>query len=151
MVDLRVTLADGEHHTVHTHPMDFFLATPIAFMKGLQNCGSTLLEPMQLSRIIVPEEYSGRVIGDLVEMRGSYDAPVIQDGSFSVEALLPVSASMDYGIRLAAQTSGRGLISTRFAGYQACPPDLGQPARRHGVNPLDRDRWILTMRSAMQG
>lgn len=151
VVDLRVTLADGEHHTVHTHPMDFFLATPIAFMKGLQNCGSTLLEPMQLSRIIVPEEYSGRVIGDLVEMRGSYDAPVIQDGSFSVEALLPVSASMDYGIRLAAQTSGRGLISTRFAGYQACPPDLGQPARRHGVNPLDRDRWILTMRSAMQG
>lgn len=149
VVDLKVTLVDGEHHTIHTHPMDFFLATPIAFMKGLQNCGSILLEPMQTVRIMVPEEYSGKVIGDLIAMRGSYDSPVIREGQFSIEALLPVASSMEYGVRLAAQTSGRGVLSSRFAGYQECPLELGATARRHGVNPLDRDRWILTMRSAM--
>jgi len=150
VVDLHVELIDGEHHTVHTHPMDFFLATPIAFMKGLSDCGSTLLEPMQTVRVIVPEELSGRVIGDVVAMRGEFDSPVIRGGTFSLEALLPVASSMDYGVRLASQTGGRGVLSTRFAGYRECPPELGKAAKRHGVNPLDRDRWILAMRGAIQ-
>lgn len=151
VVDLSVTLVDGEHHTVHTHPMDFFLATPIAFMKGLQNCGTILLEPMQTARILVPEEFSGKVIGDIIAMRGEYDSPVIRDGVFSTEALLPVADSMDYSVRLASQTGGRGVLSTRFSGYRECPPGVGKSAKRHGVNPLDRDKWILTMRSAMKG
>jgi ribosomal protection tetracycline resistance protein len=46
-------------------------------------------------------------------------------------------------------TGGRGLLSLRFAGYQACPPELGAVAKRRGVNPLDRDRWILYKRNAL--
>lgn len=151
VVDLKVTLVDGEHHTIHTHPLDFFLCTPIAFMKGLQNCGSTLLEPMQTARIIVPEEFAGKIIGDVIAMRGESDSPVIQGGTFSTEAILPVSTSMDYGVKLASMTSGRGVFSTRFAGYRECPLELGATTPRRGVNPLDRDRWILTQRGAISG
>ena len=42
-------------------------------------------------------------------------------------------------------------MSVRFAGYEPCPPGKGQPARRHGVDPRDREKWILTQRSAMDG
>lgn len=151
VVDLDVTLSDGAHHTVHTHPMDFFLCTPIAFLKAMQDCGSTLLEPMQKLRIVVPEEYAGRVIGDLIAMRGESDSPVIRGGTFTTEALVPVASSMDYAVKLASDTAGRGVLSRQFAGYRECPLELGAAARRRGVNPLDRDRWILAMRGALSG
>lgn len=150
VTDLKVTLVDGGHHTVHTHPMDFFLATPLAVMNGLMNTGTTLLEPMLTMRIIAQEEFTGKVIGDVIAMRGEYDSPVISDGAFTLEAKVPVAASLDYAIRLASMTSGKGILSTRFAGYQECPLELGAVANRRGVNPLDRDKWILNQRNALQ-
>ncbi|HIZ83114.1 MAG TPA: TetM/TetW/TetO/TetS family tetracycline resistance ribosomal protection protein [Firmicutes bacterium] len=151
VTDLKVTLVGGEHHTVHTHPLDFFLATPMAVMNGLQNTGTTLLEPMQDVRISAPEEFVGKVIGDMIAMRGVFDSPVIAAGRFTMEARVPASTFMDYTVRLASLTAGRGMVSVRFAGYQPCPLELGQVAKRRGVNPLDREKWILTQRSAMQG
>ena len=151
VTDLKVTLVGGEHHTIHTHPLDFFLATPMAVMNGLQHTGSTLLEPMQNVRISAPEEYVGKVIGDMIAMRGVFDSPVIAGGRFTMEARVPAAAFMEYTVRLASLTSGRGMVSTRFAGYEPCPLELGAEARRRGVNPLDREKWILTQRSAMKG
>lgn len=149
VTDLKVTLADGEHHNVHTHPMDFFLATPLAVMDGLRNTGTSLLEPMQTLTMIAPEEYLGKIIGDLIAMRGQFDSPVISSGSCHIKALVPVAASLDYSVRLASLTGGRGLLSTRFSGYQECPIELGSVAKRLGVNPLDRDKWILNQRNAL--
>lgn len=150
VTDLKVTLVGGEHHTVHTHPLDFFLATPMAVMNGLQNTGTTLLEPMQQARISAPEEYVGKVIGDMIAMRGVFDSPVIAGGRFTMEARVPAATFLDYTVRLASLTGGRGMISTRFAGYEPCDLSLGAVAKRRGVNPLDREKWILTQRSAMR-
>lgn len=149
VTDLKVTLTDGEHHIVHTHPMDFFLATPLAVMAALHNTGTNLLEPMQTLTIIASEEYVGKIIGDLIAMRGQFDSPVISSGQFQIKALVPVSESLDYSVRLASLTGGRGLLSTRFYGYQECLVEQGTIAKRRGVNPLDRDKWILNQRNAL--
>ncbi len=149
VTDLKVTLVGGEHHIMHTHPMDFFLATPMAVMNGLLNTGTTLLEPVVTMRIIAQEEFTGKVIGDVIAMRGEYDPPVISGGMFTLEAKVPVATSLDYAIRLASMTSGKGILSTRFAGYLECPLELGAVAKRRGVNPLDRERWILNQRNAL--
>lgn len=151
VIDLRITLCGGSHHTVHTHPLDFFLATPVALMNALQNIGTTLLEPVQQMRIAAPEGCAGRILGDMVEMRGEYDSPLIRDGRFFLDARVPVASSLDYPVRLAALSGGQAVLSTRFEGYRPCPPGAGKAARRHGVSPLDREKWILTHRSAMQG
>ena len=148
-VDFHVELIGGSHHTVHTHPLDFFLATPLALYKAFENAGMMLLEPMELARISVPEEYAGRIISDLTSMRAVYDVPVIQNGIFMAEARIPVSEAIDYGVRLASETAGRGAISVRFDGYAPCPEGIGKAAKRRGPDPRDRDRYILTMRNAI--
>lgn len=99
--------------------------------------------------IIASEEYVGKIIGDLIAMRGQFDSPVINSGQCHVKAYVPVSTSLDYSVRLASLTSGKGLLSTRFSGYQKCPLELGAIAKRRGVNPLDRDKWILNQRNAL--
>lgn len=150
VTDLRVTLAGGQHHVQHTHPLDFFLATPIAVMKGLVNCGTSLLEPMQKMKIIADKEYLGKILGDMISMRAIYDSPVITRDKFCLEARVPAATSYDYGIRLASLTSGRGILSLRFDGYEPCPLELGAVGVRRGINPLDRDKWILANRNAIK-
>ncbi|MCM3339560.1 GTP-binding protein [Paenibacillus sp. MER TA 81-3] len=60
VVDLKVTLIEGEHHVWHTHPLDFAVATPMGIMDGLVNTETMLLEPMLQFRITVPEEFGGK-------------------------------------------------------------------------------------------
>ncbi len=149
VTDLKVTLIGGEHHIMHTHPLDFFVATPVAVMDGLQNAGTTLLEPILSIRISAHEDYIGKIIGELVQMRGQFDTPVIKSGMFTVEAHVPASTSLDFPIKLGVITSGRAALSSRFLEYKECPLELGAVTKRHGINPLDRSKWILSRRSAL--
>ena len=149
VTDIRVTLIGGEHHHVHTHPLDFFLATPIAVMDALRNAGTALLEPFAVMRMTANEQHAGRIIGDITAMRGSFDNPVIRSGNITIEALLPVSESLEYPVRFSSFTSGKGVMKTSFAGYRECPVEFGAVAERRGINPLDRMRWILHKRNAL--
>ena len=149
VTDFKVTLADAEHHTMHTHPLDFFVATPVAIMDGLTNIGTTLLEPFLKVRISAASEYLGKVIGDITSMRGEFDTPVISGDAFTLEAYLPVATSLEYPVRLATLTHGKGLFFSSFDSYRECPLELGKTAKRRGPNPLDRAKWILYARGAM--
>ena len=149
VVDLRVTLVGGEHHTVHTHNMDFFLATPIAVMDGLRNCGTTLLEPIVKYRISADESLAGRIVGDILAMRGETGDSIIKDGTLHLEALVPVATSMDYPVTFASTTSGRGRLAAEFHSYRECPLELGATRKRNGIDPLDRAKWILARRGAV--
>lgn len=149
ITDLKITLADGEHHTIHTHPLDFFVATPMALLDGLRNTGSTLLEPILRFRIEAEEQYLGKILGDITRMRGEFDSPVIVGDSFTLEALIPASTSMEYPLRLASLTHGKAICGSELAFYKPCPLELGATAARRGPDPLDRAKWILYARGAM--
>ncbi len=150
LTDMKVTLLDGEHHTIHTHPLDFFVATPMALMDGLRRTGTILLEPMLNARITVPDHLLGQIISDITVMRGEFDAPVVRPGRCILECRLPVATTLDYPVRLAALSGGRAVYATRFGGYRECPLELGATTPRRGIDPLDRAKWILYARGAIQ-
>lgn len=149
VIDLKVTLVEGEDHVMHSNPGDFHIATAMGIMDGLQSLGTTLLEPLLKFRITVPEDVGGKVLGDIINMRGTFDSPVISNGSFTVEGEMPAATSLDYPVRLGIISSGKGIISSRFAGYQPVPLEMGAERERVGVNPLDRAKFILAMRNAL--
>ncbi len=149
VTDFKCTLIGGEHHTIHTHPLDFFVATPVAFLRGLTNAGSALLEPYLRVRVSAPDEYMGKIIGDVTKMRGEFDTPVLKNGKMLLEASLPVADSLDYPIRLASATSGKGALFSAFDSYRPCPDGFMKTCRRRGPDPLDRPKWILYNRGAM--
>lgn len=149
VTDLKITLIGGSHHLIHTHPLDFFVATPMALMNGLENTGCTLLEPMVTMRFSAGEEHVGHLIRDIVGMRGSFESPVIQKGSMTMEARVPVAESMQYPVDFGILTGGKGVISSRFSGYEPCLFELGKSAKRRGIDPRDRSKWILHARQAL--
>jgi len=149
VTDLKVTLIDGEDHKFHTHPLDFFLATPIAVMKALEDAAPALLEPLVKLRLTADEALCSRLIGDIIGMNGEFDTPVMSAGKVEMEAVVPVAVSMEYPMQFASLTSGKGIISMDFCGYKKCPHEQGAVAKRRGIDPLDRDKWILHKRGAL--
>lgn len=150
VTDFKCTLVGGEHHTIHTHPLDFFVCTPMAFMNGLSQLGSTILEPLLKIRIAAPADLSGKLLSEIVKMGGEYDTPVIHSQTVTLEAIIPVATSMDFPTRLAALSSGRAVLNQSFYGYRECRDGLEHINPRRGVNPLDRSKWILYARGAYQ-
>ena len=148
VTDFKCTLVGGEHHTIHTHPLDFFVCTPMAFMNGLSQLGTTILEPLLKIRVIAPEDFSGKIFSEIIKMGGEYDSPVIRSGMVTLEAIVPVATSMNFPERLAALTSGKAVLSQNFYGYRECNDGLEHINPRRGVNPLDRSKWILWARGA---
>ena len=149
VTDFKCTLIGGEHHTIHTHPLDFFVCTPMAFMNGMASLGSVILEPLLKTRISLPTEISGKVTGEIARMRGEYDIPVFFGDTTVIEAIVPVATSMDLPTKLASWSSGRALISHSFYGYRECPAGEEHINPRRGINPLDRSKWILWARGAI--
>ncbi|QMV43392.1 GTP-binding protein [Cohnella cholangitidis] len=149
VTDLKVTLAEGEHHVWHTHPLDFVVATPMGIMDGLANAKTKLLEPMLRFRLSTPEEYGGKIMSELVVMRGEFDTPKVRQGRMEIEGRLPVATSLDFPARLGSMTKGRGMLTTFFDGYQDAPSDVNAERTRRGVNPLDTSKYILATRSAL--
>lgn len=150
VTDFKCSLVGGEHHTIHTHPLDFFVCTPMAFMNGLSEIGSTILEPLLKIRVTAPEELSGKVFSEIIKMGGEYDTPVIRSGTATLEAIVPVATSMNFPERLATLSSGKAVLSQSFYGYRECRDGEEHINERRGVNPLDRSKWILWARGAYQ-
>lgn len=150
VTDFKCTLVGGEHHTIHTHPLDFFVCTPMAFMNGLNENGSTILEPLLKIRVSAPADLSGKLLSEIVKMGGEYDSPVIRSDNVVLEAIVPVATSMDFPTKLAVISSGKAVLNQSFYGYRECRDGLEHINPRRGVNPLDRSKWILYARGAYQ-
>ncbi len=149
VTDIKITLVGGEHHTVHTHPLDFMLATPMGIMDALVNSGTELMEPMLKFRLSFPEEFSGKIIGEIISMRGTFDSPAMAKGMAVMEGRMPLASSMDFPARLPSLSGGRGLLFTSFDGYEPVPHGEGYEIPYRGVSPLDRAKYILFKRGAL--
>ncbi|MCF8372861.1 MAG: TetM/TetW/TetO/TetS family tetracycline resistance ribosomal protection protein [Bacteroidales bacterium] len=149
VTDVKITLVGEEDHQVHSNPGDFILATPIGIMKGLEEAGTTLLEPLLHFKITAPEDTLGKIAADLHKMRATFGNPQFENGKVKLTGEVPLSTSLDYAIRLGSVTGGKGKFSTRFSGYQAIPDELGETRPFKGISPLDRSKYILKMRGAI--
>ena len=151
VTDVRVTLIGGNHHEIHTHPLDFIVATPMAVMDGLRRGGTKLLEPILDVHFTVPESAGGRVMGDITRMRGTMLSSVRAGSLLRVHAELPAATSMDYSETLLQFTGGRGGMTASLLGYRDAPDNIRETMPRRGVNPLDTAKYILAARSALDG
>ena len=148
VTDAKFTLVGGQSHHVHTHPLDFFVATPVAVLRALTKSESMLMEPYVKISLSAAEQFMGKVMGHIVNMRGEFEAPIIEDGMFFLEAVVPLRDSMEYPVTFRSLTSGQGSYSMELDSYRPCEKGFLETLPRRGVNPLDHAKWILSCRSA---
>ncbi len=127
MVDLRCTLVDGKFHPVDSSDMAFQIAGSLALKEAAEQAGVILLEPIVELEIVVPEAYTGDVMGDLNSKRakiGGIESAGV--GKQRIRALVPQAEVARYAIELRSMTGGRGAFTMRFSHYEEVPPHLAE-------------------------
>jgi ribosomal protection tetracycline resistance protein len=150
VTDLKITFVEGEDHVMHSRAGDFVIATPMALMNGLTESGTTLLEPIMKFTLEAPEEILGQIASDIHNMRGEFEQPVFFDDRIKMQGLLPAATSMEYAVKLASRSGGKAFIQMQFHSYQKVEDELGKIRDYVGINPLDRAKYILKARKAIQ-
>jgi len=150
VTDLKITLTDGEDHVVHSNPGDFIIATPMAIMRALENAGTKLLEPYLKFEISAPEDFLGKIAGELTNMRAKFANPTFNNLKFTLKGTIPAATSVDFPMKLNAITGGKAKLKMLFAEYNDCPTEAGEIRKFKGVCPLDESKWILHARGAFK-
>ena len=150
VTDLSITLIEGSEHTAHSNPGDFLLATPMGVLRGLENAGTDLLEPMYAFEIKANQDLLGPISSDLNQMNAQMDAPVFDNDFFTIDGRVSVAAAMNYSIKFNATTSGKGRLKLTLDGYKKTTTTPDKIRSYKGVSPLNESQWILHMRGAFK-
>ena len=126
LVDVKVTLQDGQYHDVDSSELAFKIAGSMAFKEAARRADPAILEPMMAVEVTTPDDYLGDVIGDLNSRRGQIQAMEERSGARLVKALVPLSEMFGYVGDLRSKTSGRASYSMQFDSYAEVPNSLAQ-------------------------
>jgi len=117
VVDLAVTLTDGQHHAVDSSEMAFKTAGRMAMQEGMPKCSPVLLEPVLHVDIFVPSDVTARVNATISSRRGhilGFDARDGWPGWDVVTSHMPQSEMHDLIIELRSLSSGVGTFQWSF-------------------------------------
>jgi len=126
LVNLKVTLLDGQYHDVDSSEMAFKVAGSQALKKAATAAQPVILEPIMAVEVITPEDYMGDVIGDLNSRRGQIQAMEERSGARVVKAQVPLSEMFGYVGDLRSKTQGRANYSMVFDSYAEVPAQVAK-------------------------
>jgi elongation factor G len=106
--------------------MAFKIAGSLAFKKAAEQAQPTLLEPIMLVLVTVPEDSVGDVIGDLNGRRGRPLGMEPKGTMTEIRAEVPMAEMLNYAPDLRSITGGRGDYTMEFARYEEVPSHLAQ-------------------------
>lgn len=117
IVDIAVTLTDGQHHSVDSSDIAFKMAGRIAMVEGMPKCNPVLLEPILHVTISAPSQFTSNVQRLLSGRRGQilgFQAKKDWKGWDEISAYLPQSEIHDLIVELRSLTLGVGTFSWKF-------------------------------------
>jgi elongation factor G len=127
VVDVKVTVYDGKHHSVDSKEIAFATAGRKAFLAAVREARPIVLEPMVNVEITAPDAAMGDITGDLSAKRGQVSGSANgANGAMVIQAVAPLSELTGYQSRLNAMTSGQGRYTIALSHYEPVPPSVQQ-------------------------
>ena len=125
VVGLKATLVDGSYHPVDSNEVSFKLAAIKAFKDGVLKASPILLEPIVEIHVIIPDRFTGDIMGDLSRRRGRVlGMNPLHNGKQEIVAEMPLSETFGYCTELRSMTGGIGEYSYEFVRYDPAPADV---------------------------
>lgn len=126
VIGVKAVLYDGSYHPVDSSEMAFKVAAAQAFKKGFMEANPVLLEPIASLKVVVPDAYTGDIMGDLNKRRGRVMSMNAENGYQEIIADIPYLELYGYNTQLRSITSGSGTFSYEFARYEQAPDDVAE-------------------------
>jgi elongation factor G len=141
MVDVLVRLVDGSYHEVDSNEMAFKIAASMAVKDGALKAKPILLEPIMQVEVIVPDEYTGDVIGNLSARRGQIEGMEPRPGGVqAIRSHVPLANMFGYATDLRSTTQGRGTFTMELEHYAQVPDNVAQEILNGGRREPARAR-----------
>ncbi|MEI6518796.1 MAG: elongation factor G [bacterium] len=122
VVDVKVTLFDGQYHPVDSKDIAFQTAGRLGVQEGMAKARPIILEPIVHAEIAVPDEYIGDIIGGLSSKRGRVQGSDSLGGGMSVvKGQVPQAEMFQYSNELRALTKGQGSFTMSISHYEEVP------------------------------
>jgi len=123
VTDVKIDFYGGKMHPVDSKDIAFQIAGYFAFREAFAQARPVLLEPIHELEIKVPEEFVGRVVGDLSGRRGKILGMDVAGRLQIVKATVPAAQLYHYGTVLRSLTGGRGMHAEKFSHYEEMPAE----------------------------
>jgi elongation factor G len=124
VVGVKATLYDGKYHAVDSSELAFKMAASIAFKDGFLQAKPTILEPIMKVSVVIPDNYTGDIMGDMNKRRGRILGMEKEGKNQVISAEAPHNEMLKYPIDLRSMTQGRGSFSMAFERYDEAPSDV---------------------------
>ena len=139
VVGVKAVLYDGSFHPVDSSEMAFKVAAMQAFKKGFMDASPILLEPIASLKVVVPDKYTGDIMGDLNKRRGRVlGMNPTEHGYQEIIADVPVMELYGYNTDLRSMTGGSGTFSYEFARYEQAPSDVQEKEIEARASKVER-------------
>lgn len=137
VVGVKATLVDGSYHPVDSSEMAFKMATIQAFKQGFMDASPVLLEPIASLKVLIPDRFTGDIMGDLNKRRGRVlGMNPVQSGKQEIIADIPLAEIYGYSTDLRSMTGGAGEFSYEFNRYEQAPSDVQQKVMEENEKEL---------------
>lgn len=128
LIDFRATLVNGSYHDIDSSPRGFQIAAQGAVRELKEKGDVQLAEPVMTVNVVVPEEFTGPVIGDLNARRGVVQNQRSSGGMVTLDAAVPLASMFGYVNTLSSISQGRATYTMQFFEYRCVPlPDSDPP------------------------
>jgi len=131
VVDLSVTVYDGQYHAVDSSEMAFKTAARIAMSEGMPKCDPVLLEPILHVELMAPSDCTSKVNQLVSGRRGQllgFDGRPGWPGWDVVSAHIPQTEMQDIIVELRSLTQGVGTYRAKFDHLQELTGRLADQA-----------------------
>jgi elongation factor G len=133
VVALKASLVDGSFHEVDSSEIAFTIAGSMCLKDGVQKAGPAILEPSMRVEVVVPDEFTGTVVGDLSSRRGIIEGMEPRGvGVTTVRASVPLGEMFGYATELRNMTQGRGNFTMEFYKYTVAPNSIAEEVIKGG-------------------
>ncbi len=116
VIDVRATLLNVQVKET-SDAMAFRVAANMALKQAFLKAEPILLEPIMKTEVLVPEAFTGDVIGDLNARKGKISQIVSKGSTQVLTANVPLSRMFGYSTALRSASQGRGTFSMQFSHY----------------------------------
>jgi elongation factor G len=133
LVGVKAHLVDGASHDVDSSEMAFKIAGSMCLKEGVQKAAPVLLEPTMKVEVVVPDEFTGAVVGDLSSRRGLINGMEPRGlGATTVSATVPLAEMFGYATNIRNITQGRGQFTMEFDKYSIAPQSISEEVIKAG-------------------
>jgi elongation factor G len=131
---IKITVTDGQHHTVDSSERAFMQAAIGAFKQAYLRAKPVILEPIMKVTIECPSEFQGNIMSSINQRRGLIMSSA-EDGVFTtVEAEVPLAEMFGYATTLRSISQGKGEFTMEFSRYSKVPESVEKKLKANHPN-----------------